>query len=81
VLETDAETTWFVAANAIEGHDYDPIAVSEMWRTTMAEDKKISSDNQAGILSAAYRPGPYSLKEQRPTDLVDWYIRHFVDAQ
>jgi Rieske 2Fe-2S family protein len=79
-LETDIETTWFVAGNAVEAADYDPMAVSEMWRTTMAEDKKICADNQAGVLSQAYRPGPYSLMERRPAEMVDWYIRYFVDA-
>ena len=78
-LETDMELTWLVSGKAIEGVDYDPSVVSNLWRVTTQEDRIIIGSNQAGILSSGYRPGPYSLMEQRVVDLIEWYIKHFVD--
>ena len=78
--ETDCLLAWLVRDDAVEGQDYDPDEVAYMWRHTIAEDKTICANNQLGVASAAYQPGPYSSTETRAVETVEWYLRHFVDV-
>ena len=39
----------------------------------MREDKTITENNQAGINSRYYRPGPHS-KEEKLDEFLDWYL-------
>ena len=39
------------------------------WDQTTKQDKVITENNQAGILSTRYRPGRYSEHERRVSDL------------
>ncbi len=73
-LETSAELTWIVDGNAVEGRDYDPAEVSWLWEITAAEDWKICEDNQKGVSSRVYQPGPYSQAESGIDLFVDWYL-------
>jgi len=47
-----------------------------VWDVTLTEDKMITEDNQAGVLSVAYTPGPHSRHEARITDFCAWYAEH-----
>lgn len=71
---TDAEAIWLVRGDAEEGKDYDVGRLTDVWKITLAEDKKITQDNQEGVLSSVYVPGPYSVQEQRIADFVEWYM-------
>ena len=62
-LETELELTWLVHENAVEGRDYDVDKVCWLWKTTADQDKTICENNQRGILSSRYEPGPYSTTE------------------
>ncbi|MCL4862251.1 MAG: hypothetical protein KJZ93_22740, partial [Caldilineaceae bacterium] len=73
-LETEMEFTWLVRADAVEGVDYDPLAVSWLWRTTAEQDKTICENNQRGVNSRRYQPGPYSTTETSTRDFVAWYL-------
>jgi Rieske 2Fe-2S family protein len=76
---TDAEAIWLVRGDAEEGRDYDVERLVKFWEVTLGEDKRITQDNQAGVNSAMYRPGRYSLQEQRIADFTAWYCRQ-LDA-
>ena len=72
--ETEVTTTWLVHKDALEGVDYDLTNLTKVWLTTNDEDRQVVEENQKGILSPAYEPGPYSpVHEQGVIQFVDWY--------
>lgn len=72
-LMTDIETLWLVRSDAVEDRDYDVERLIHVWDVTLREDKVITENNQAGVLSRAYTPGPHSLQETRISDFLAWY--------
>ena len=73
-METEVTTTWLVHKNAEEGRDYDLKRLTEVWEMTNDEDRRIVEENQVGITSPAYRPGPYSPgQESGVIQFIDWY--------
>jgi len=74
-VNTDVQLSWLVHKDAEEGVDYDPDNVAWVWDVTIKEDKKITEDNNAGILSSRYQPGPYSTQESRVASFVRWYLK------
>jgi Rieske 2Fe-2S family protein len=75
-IRTEVEMIWLVREDAVEGKDYDVEKLTWLWRVTTDQDKKIVDDNQAGVNSMAYRPGPYSNTEQGLTRFTTWYLKH-----
>lgn len=73
--ETDYEVTWLVNVEAREDIDYDLDRLVALWDVTTREDKTIVVNNQVGVGSRAYKPGPYSLAETRVGDFIRWYAR------
>jgi glycine betaine catabolism A len=72
--ETQLTTKWLVNKDAVEGVHYDLTRMSEVWVATNNQDRKIVQNNQLGILSPAYEPGPYSLEHEGGVmQFVDWY--------
>lgn len=72
--ETEVTTTWLVHKDAVEGVDYDLKTLTEVWLATNDEDRVVVEENQFGILSPAYEPGPYSrIQEEGVIQFVDWY--------
>ena len=45
-----------------------------MWDVTTIEDTRIIGDNQKGVNSRFYRPGPYSTMESFCVEFVAWYL-------
>ncbi|MDH5453004.1 MAG: Rieske (2Fe-2S) protein, partial [Paracoccaceae bacterium] len=73
--ETQVTTTWLVHKDAVEGQDYDLKRLTEVWDATNDEDRIVVEQNQLGINSPAYEPGPYSdLQESGVIQFVDWYV-------
>ena len=72
--ETEAEITWLVHPAAVEGRDYELAALTWLWGGTLREDQKITENNQAGVNSRFYRPGPHSTEEQLD-EFLQWYLR------
>lgn len=73
--ETEVTTTWLVHKDAVEGIDYDLKRLTEVWIATNDEDREVVEDNQAGINSPAYQPGPYSMGQESGVDqFIEWYI-------
>ena len=60
---TEVELTWLVHEDAVEGVDYDLDHLKWMWDVTTIQDTKIINDNQKGVSSSRYTPGPYSERE------------------
>ena len=71
---TEVTTKWLVHKDAVEGRDYDLKRLTEVWVATNDEDRRVVEDNQRGINSPAYEPGPYSqLHEEGVIGFVEWY--------
>jgi len=80
-METEVTTKWLVHKDAVEGKDYDLKRLTEVWIATNDEDREIVENNQRGILSPAYEPGPYSpVHEGGNVQFTDWYANTMIRA-
>jgi len=78
--ETLVITKWLVHQDAVEGVDYDPARLREVWDATNAQDRRLAEENQRGINSIAYQPGPYSKTyEFGVINFLDWYNERMLD--
>jgi len=78
--ETSVTVKWLVHADAVEGVDYDPKALSYLWDTTNLQDRDLVELNQRGVNAVGYRPGPYSSEaEVLVLRFIDWYCAKAVD--
>ncbi len=71
---TDLEVLWLVRADAHAERDYDLERLTWLWRVTSAEDKLIVEQNQLGVNSRFYEPGPYTPHEPRARQLAARYL-------
>lgn len=72
--ETLVEAKWLVHKDAVEGVDYRLDDLIALWNTTNLQDKELAENNQAGVESLGYTPGPYSPDaETLVRRFVDWY--------
>ena len=71
---------WMVDENAEAGKDYDPENLARVWEQTTVQDAALTEENQRGVNSAAYRPGPYSpVTEAMVSHFVGWYARRMLE--
>ena len=68
------ELIWLVRGDAVEGRDYDLEKLTWLWRVTSEADKRITEDNQKGVNSRFYEPGPYAPVEQNLINWAQWYL-------
>ena len=74
--ETEVTTKWLVHKDAVEGVDYDLKTLTQVWTATNDEDRAVVEENQRGVNSPAYVPGPYSrIQEDGVIQFVDWYCK------
>lgn len=79
--ETLVTTKWLVHRDAREGIDYDVGHLTKVWAATNDQDKTLAENNQLGIRSSAYRPGPYSTLIEEGTRLfVRWYLKEMLEG-
>jgi len=71
--ETRIDSTWLVHQDAIEGVDYDIASLTETWTETNLQDRRLAENNQSGVNSVGYRPGPYSNEEDFVSRFGSWY--------
>jgi Rieske 2Fe-2S family protein len=72
--ETLVVSKWLVHKDAREGVDYDLDRLIALWNTTNLQDLALVENNQRGVNSAGYTPGPYSAEaEALLIRFVDWY--------
>lgn len=76
---------WLVHKDAVEGVDYSLDHLTELWTRTNLQDRELVENNQVGVDSPGYRPGPYSPDaEALAIRFVDWYCaaaRDYLDGQ
>ena len=82
--ETHVFGKWYVHKDAVEGVDYDVDSLIDLWTKTNLEDKALAENNQVGVNSLGYTPGPYSQEaEMLAQRFTDWYCdkaRAYIDA-
>jgi len=72
--ETVVTAKWLVSAEAVEGVDYTIPRLTELWDKTNLQDRALAENNQRGVRSAGFVPGPYSPEaESLVLRFVDWY--------
>jgi glycine betaine catabolism A len=72
--ETHAFSKWFVHKDAVEGIDYHLEPLKELWVKTNQQDRELAENNQRGVVSPGYTPGPYSTDaEALALRFTDWY--------
>lgn len=84
LLPTSPTTTavdmwWLVRGDAVEGRDYDPDNVAEMWKRTGEQDWRVCESNQAGVMSTRYRSAPYAPVENGTESFVRWVVNQLRD--
>ncbi len=72
--QTRLSLTWFVDEDAIEGKDYEVENVIAFWKTTGEQDWELCTNNQSGVNSSVYKPGPYGKTEVEILKFQDWYL-------
>ncbi len=81
--ETVIVSKWLVHKDAVEGEDYHVEELVRLWTETNLQDRALVENNQIGIRSPGYRPGPYSADaETLALRFVDWYCataRDYLD--
>lgn len=70
----DCEITWLINENAVEGKDYTLDELTWLWDITTVADKRIIENNQKGIDSSFYEPGPYTMMEYFARSFIEWYL-------
>ena len=72
--ETHVFSKWLVHKDAVEGVDYHLDQLTELWTRTNDQDKWLAENNQLGVNSPGYTPGPYSQDaEMLAQRFTDWY--------
>ena len=74
IQKTDMDIIWLVNENAEEGKDYNLDDLTWLWTVTTEADKTIILNNQRGVNSKFYEPGPLSNMETYVTVFVKWYL-------
>lgn len=78
--ESLVTTKWFVHKDAVEGVDYDPERLRQVWDATNDQDRILGEENQRGINSLSYQPGPYSKTyEFGVIDFLNWYSERVLE--
>ena len=79
-MKTDVEIMWLVDKDAVEGVDYNIENIIWMWDKTTIADKKIIEDNQKGVNSKKYIPGPLSEMEKGLEKFKKWYLKTLLKS-
>ncbi len=74
VQRSELEVIWLVRGDAREGVDYDRDRLTWLWKVTSDADKRIIEDNQRGVNSRYYEPGPFSIMESQERRFIEWYL-------
>ncbi|MES2494745.1 MAG: aromatic ring-hydroxylating dioxygenase subunit alpha [Pseudomonadota bacterium] len=86
-LETTVIAKWLVHKDAVEGVDYDLDRLTHVWMQTNLQDRDLAENNQRGVNSAGYVPGPYSPEAEDYVDrFTNWYCNRLreqlcIDAE
>jgi glycine betaine catabolism A len=71
---TQLTTKWLVHRDAVPGVDYQTEELTRVWLATNEQDRRIVHENQIGMNSPSYEPGPFAApQEGGVSQFVDWY--------
>ena len=73
VDKTLVRTKWLVAADAVEGVDYNLDELTKVWTQTNAQDQSLAEGAYRGICSGGYKPGPLADEEYLVRQFLGWY--------
>jgi len=59
---------------------YDPANVSWVWSVTGGQDYVLCENNQLGVNSTRYEPGPYATIERGPDRFIEWYFERMRET-
>jgi Rieske 2Fe-2S family protein len=77
--ETLVTCKWYVNKDAVEGVDYHLENLVSLWLTK--QDIELVENNQRGVNSIGYIPGPYSEEAEALVGrFTDWYCQEALDA-
>lgn len=65
---------WLLDGKAVEGVDYDLDRLTEFWKITGEQDWHLCENNQKGVNSPRYRPGPMAPSEIDVVNFHQWYL-------
>ncbi len=68
------QVSWLVNETAEEGRDYDVDQLTWLWDVTTEADKTIIENNQKGVNSHFFEPGPLSQMERFENRFLRWYL-------
>lgn len=68
------DITFLVDKDAIEGKDYKLNTLTQFWDITGGQDWELIKNNQKGIETDSYSPGPYANVEEEVKVFDNWYI-------
>lgn len=74
LLETEIQIVWYVRGDASEGRDYDKGRLTWLWHVTSQDDERIIRNNQEGVNSHRFEPGPLSEMEWGISDFYHSYL-------
>lgn len=75
VDRTLVQVQWLVHEEAVEGRDYDLATLMPFWQLTSEQDWALCEQNQVGVRSSAFTPGPYSTRrEYNVIRYTEWYL-------
>jgi phenylpropionate dioxygenase-like ring-hydroxylating dioxygenase large terminal subunit len=74
----ELEVIWLVRGDARDGIDYDCARLTWLWRVTSEADRQIVEQNQLGVNSRFYEPGPYAPMEENARRYIAWYLREIA---
>ncbi len=77
VDRTEIVCEWLFHPDALSAPDFDPDDVVAFWDMTNRQDWHVCEEMQLGLRSRAYRPGPYSPRE----DLLHGFDRLILDLE
>ncbi|HEX7389774.1 MAG TPA: aromatic ring-hydroxylating dioxygenase subunit alpha [Acidiphilium sp.] len=78
--ETLVVAKWLVHKDAQEGVDYTKEELMRIWDETNLQDRDLVENNQRGVNSIGYVPGPYSLSsESLALRFTDWYADRIME--
>jgi Rieske 2Fe-2S family protein len=77
--KTLVQVQWLVSEDAVEARDYALDALLPFWQLTSEQDWTLCENNQAGVNSSAFTPGPYSTKrEYNVIRYTEWYLHEIA---
>ncbi len=67
-----------VHKDAVEGREYELDKLTWLWDVTTKDDERIIRNNQEGVDSMRYRPGPLSEMELGISAFLRWYAHQIA---